>query len=405
MSLRGVTKLYSRIGERADTIKESILSSLTRSSRRGLITALSDISLEINRGEALGLIGPNGSGKSTLLKIIAGITSPTAGTVVTRGRVISMIELGTGFHPDLSGEENIRLQGSIFGLSSARVEPLVDPILAFAELDDFRHMPVKHYSSGMFLRLGFAIAIHTEPDVLLVDEVLAVGDLHFQERCIGRIRQMIGSGMTLVLVTHYPELVERVCEKAAWLEAGGIRRFGSALEVLMDYNHDLITRRYASSQGALGKRDFTAGVPGRFGTGEAWMTGVRIRDASGRPRLNFRRGQALTLEIEYAAGPGVCAVDCIVTLEDATYGALVALWCAFCDGCTSIPQAGKGIFRLDVAELALLPGRYGLTIAIHPPDDDDTQYDVLYKLFHFTVAAEPDWETVAPVELKSIVKR
>ncbi|MCE5229385.1 ABC transporter ATP-binding protein [bacterium] len=400
VSLRGVGKLYSRRDDRADTIKETMLTSLSRRARSDLITALDGIDLEITRGEAIGLIGPNGSGKSTLLKIIAGITTPTAGTVRASGRVTGMIELGAGFHPDLSGEENIRLQGSIFGLSAAQIEERIEPILDFAELAEFREMPVKHYSSGMFVRLGFAIAMHTQPEVLLVDEVLAVGDLAFQERCLCCIRRMIEGGMTLVLVTHYPEQAERVCGRVVWLEGGRVHRIGPAAAVLADYHSDLIARQYAAPAGQFNERAVAAGVSGRFGGGEAHITEVRLLDESGRRCSHFRRGQAMAIEVAYTAAPGIESVDCVVALEDTASGTLLSLWRAFRDAQPSRPWDGKGAFRLDIEQLPLLCGRYGLTIALHPAGDITVEYDVLYKLIHFTIEMEPGWDTVAPVEIR-----
>jgi ABC-type polysaccharide/polyol phosphate transport system ATPase subunit len=232
-----------------------------------------------------------------MLKLIAGITTPTEGTVRTAGRVIGMIELGTGFHPELSGEDNIRLQGAIYGLSARQIEERMEAILDFAELDDFRAMPVKHYSSGMFVRLGFAIAVNTEPDVLLVDEVLAVGDLQFQEKCLRRIRAMRERGMTLVLVTHFPEQAERVCERVVWLDGGRVARSGPAAQVLAEYHDDLIRKRYAQSEGRLDDREiYCVGLPARYGSGGARIEQVRILNAAGEPRASFRRNEPLAIE-------------------------------------------------------------------------------------------------------------
>lgn len=399
--LSGVTKLYTRTEGRTDSLKEKMLAALARHDRRNLITALEEVTLEVGRGEAVGLVGPNGSGKSTLLKLIAGITEPTRGQVETRGRVIGMIELGAGFHPDLTGEENIRLQGAIYGLDAARVEALIEPVLEFAELSDFRALPVKHYSSGMFIRLGFAIAVHTEPDVLLIDEVLSVGDLNFQERCLRRIRELLARGVTLVFVTHFPEQAERLCDRVVWLDHGRVHRAGPAARVLADYHNDLIVSRYAASEGRLDERATTVGLPGRFGSGEARITEVRLLDGRGLPCSSFRRGDALALEIDYEADPGIEAVDCTAPLEYMTYGNLVTLWRAEREAHASRPRAGRGSFRLEVDALALLPGRYCLTIALSRPGSPYEHYDVLYKLFYFTIEPEPGWETIAPVEMKS----
>lgn len=401
IALRGVTKLYARTEGRADTLKENMLAALARKDRRNLVVALEDVDLEIRRGEAVGLIGPNGSGKSTLLKLIAGITEPTRGIAAAAGRVIGMIELGTGFHPDLTGEENVHLQGSIYGLTKRQIDERLEAILDFAELRDFRHLPVKHYSSGMFVRLGFAIAVHTEPDVLLVDEVLAVGDQNFQERCLRRIREMLDAGVTLVFVTHVAEQAERVCERVVWLEGGRIHRQGAAARVLADYHNDLLLRRHAASQGRLDAQALSVGMPGRFGDGRARIEAVRLLDAGGRPRTNFRRGEALAIEVDYSAAPDVAAVDCMIPMEFVPYGMLPTLWRAQREAAPGRPVQGKGRFRLDVTELTLLPGRYCLTIALAPPDEPYAHYDVLYKLFHFTIETETDWETVGPVELKS----
>ena len=403
ITLRGVTKLYARHEGRADTLKENLLAALARRDQRNLLVALEDVNLEIRRGEAVGLIGPNGSGKSTLLKLIAGITEPTQGEVTVQGRVIGMIELGTGFHPDLSGEENIRLQGAIYGLTAPQIEERMEAILEFAELGDFRQMPVKHYSSGMFVRLGFAIAVHTEPTVLLVDEVLAVGDQRFQERCLRRIKELRAQGVTLVFVTHFPEQAERICERVIWLSQGRVHRGGPAAQILAEYHNDLIERRYAQSEGMLNDRVLAfVGLPARYGTGEVRIGEVRILNGKGQPCSNFQRGEAMAIEVTYTAGDGVESVDCMIALECTTYDKLLTMWRAVRDARADHPEQGKGAFRLDLAELTLLPGRYILTVALSPPERPYEHYDMLYKLFYFTIEPEAGWDALAPIELKSL---
>ena len=180
--------------------------------------ALDDVSLEIKYGETVGLIGPNGAGKSTLLKMVAGIIKPTVGEVEVNGRVGALLELGAGFHPDLTGRENIYLNGSILGLSRAEIRDKIDKIIAFAELERFIDAPVRHYSSGMYVRLGFSVAVHTEPEILLVDEVLAVGDAAFQRKCMDKIDEMRGAGVTILFVSHSAELVRKICKRAVWLD-------------------------------------------------------------------------------------------------------------------------------------------------------------------------------------------
>ena len=400
IALRGVHKFFSRTEQRVDTFKESLLSTLSQRSRHELVHALDGIDLEIGRGEAVGLVGPNGSGKSTMLKLMARISEPTRGRIEINGRVLGLIELGAGFHPELSGEENIRLQGAIYGLASEQIEQRMEAILEFAEMGDFRAMPVKHYSSGMFVRLGFAIAVHADPEILLVDEVLTVGDLPFQERCLCEIQQLRRRGLTLIFVTHYPEQAERLCDRIVWLEQGTMRRIGPACDVLADYHQDLIEHRHRESRGPLDERAIAVGLPGRFGTGQARIESMRILDERGRPRTHFRRGQAMAIEIDYTAEPEVEAVDCMVPLQcEAT---ILTLWRLEREAIPSRPVDGKGRIRLEIPRLPLLPGRYVLTVSLTPPGRPYEHYDVLYKLFNFLIEPDPDWNPVSPIEMKAL---
>jgi ABC-type polysaccharide/polyol phosphate transport system ATPase subunit len=197
--------------------------------------ALQDVSFSVDHGETFGIIGRNGSGKSTALKLIAGVTAPSSGEVYVVGRVSPLIELGAGFHPDLTGRENIYLNASILGMTSREIEEQFDAIVDFAELADFINTPVKRYSSGMYARLGFAVAVHSNPDLLLVDEVLSVGDAFFQEKCLQRMREFKASGMTIVLVSHSPGLISEFCDRAIWIDHGRLLREGRAKDVVAEY--------------------------------------------------------------------------------------------------------------------------------------------------------------------------
>lgn len=197
--------------------------------------ALKGVNLTVPKGTTVGLIGRNGSGKSTLLKIISRILYPTKGEVRVNGRVSTLLELGAGFHPDFTGRENIFLNASILGLTRKEIKERLDEIIAFAELGGFIDNPVRNYSSGMYMRLGFAVAVHVNPDILLVDEVLAVGDLAFQEKCLAKIRELQNRGATIILVTHAPKQVEELCHHAVWLDRGEIRMQGPAREVARAY--------------------------------------------------------------------------------------------------------------------------------------------------------------------------
>ncbi|MDQ2957762.1 MAG: ABC transporter ATP-binding protein [Actinomycetota bacterium] len=219
ISAHNVSKKFVVHSERATSIKERIVK---RKSSHRTFDALHNVSLEIEAGTTVGLIGANGSGKSTLLKVLAGILRPNSGEVVTRGRIASLLELGAGFNGELSGRENVYLNASLLGLSRRETEGLFDEILAFSELEEFIDNPVKHYSSGMYVRLGFAVAVHVDPDILLIDEVLAVGDEHFARKCLDKIAQFQDEGRTILFVTHGLDLVERICDRGVVLDHGNM---------------------------------------------------------------------------------------------------------------------------------------------------------------------------------------
>ncbi len=233
VSFEGVSKLY-RLRE-SSTFKEYASRIVLRRSPAQPFYALRDLSFSVRKGETLGIIGRNGGGKSTVLKLIAGVTRPSAGTVSTIGRIAPLLELGTGFHPDLTGRENVYLNGCILGLSNRRVSQLYDQIVDFAEMAEFIETPVKRYSSGMYLRLAFAIAIHCEPDVLVVDEGLSVGDAAFQAKCLRSFEQVQSKGTTIVMVSHSMDLIEAYCTRAIMLEHGRKVAEGEPSQVVARY--------------------------------------------------------------------------------------------------------------------------------------------------------------------------
>ncbi len=237
----GLGKRYRR-GVRVDTGLRHALERFARSPLRALrgarpetFWALRNVSLEVREGEVLGLIGRNGAGKTTLLKILSRITRPTEGWAEIRGRVRSLLEVGTGFHSELTGRENTYLSGSILGMSKREIDRKFDEIVAFAEIEKFIETPVKHYSSGMYVRLAFAVAAHLEPEILLVDEVLAVGDINFQKKCLGKMGEVAKGGRTVVLVSHQLNQIRRLCERVAWVDGGSIRMAGGTHEVVSAY--------------------------------------------------------------------------------------------------------------------------------------------------------------------------
>jgi lipopolysaccharide transport system ATP-binding protein len=235
--------------------------------------ALRDVSLEIATGEALGLIGHNGAGKSTLLKILSRITEPTSGRAVLHGRVASLLEVGTGFHPELTGRENIFLNGAILGMTRDEIRRNFDAIVEFAEIERFLDTPVKRYSSGMYVRLAFAVAAHLTPEILLIDEVLAVGDIEFQRRCLGRMNEVARSGRTVVFVSHNLDSIERLCSRAVLLSRGTVAKSGSTRDVIS---------YYVSQRGTTASSADLRNFPDREGTGRAKITGLELLGATGR---------------------------------------------------------------------------------------------------------------------------
>ncbi len=235
--LAGVTKAYRLVHQRPFLARELWRRLLQKPSRTETFTALRDVSFEIERGEAVGVIGTNGSGKSTLLSLIARTSYPTAGTVEVEGRVGPLLELGAGFHPDLTGRENIFLNASLLGLSRAEVETRLESIIDYSGIRTFIDSPIQTYSTGMTARLGFSVVAHTDPDILLVDEVFAVGDADFQQRCEETIRGMIARGATLFLVSHDMRVVREICSKVIWIEEGRVREIGDPAKVVERYLH------------------------------------------------------------------------------------------------------------------------------------------------------------------------
>jgi ABC-type polysaccharide/polyol phosphate transport system ATPase subunit len=232
-----VTKQFTLHRQRSRSFQELFLSALRfrRNHPKEQYLALHDISFDVQAGEMVGIIGPNGAGKSTILKLVSRIIEPTSGDIAINGRVGALLELGSGFHPDLTGRENIYLNGSIIGFTRKKMDQILENIIDFSEMSHFVDVPVKHYSSGMFMRLGFSIAIHVEPDILLVDEVLAVGDQSFQIRCLDKIHDMKRQGVAIVLVTHDLESVRRMCDRVIWLQRGQIEAEGPVEHVLEQY--------------------------------------------------------------------------------------------------------------------------------------------------------------------------
>jgi lipopolysaccharide transport system ATP-binding protein len=266
--------------------------------------ALRDVSFDVEAGESFALIGHNGSGKSTSLKLITRILEPTSGRVHVRGRVAALLELGSGFHPDLSGRENIYLNGALLGFSRSEMRRRLDEIVAFAELEPFIDLEVKHYSSGMFMRLGFAIATAVDPDVLITDEVLAVGDEAFQRKCMERIFQFRREGKTIVLVSHALEQVRSLCQRAVWLDHGEAKALGPSSQVISEYlrHTNLLEQQRREAAGEREPADEVgAAEPNRWGSRAAELVDVEILGPRGQPSTTLFTGEPMTVRLHYRA--------------------------------------------------------------------------------------------------------
>lgn len=237
IQVRDVSMHFNLMEEKVDSIKEYFVKLIKGKLLYNDFTALDHISFDVQKGDILGFIGFNGAGKSTLLKILAGVLTPTTGSVTVKGTIAPLIEVGAGFDPELTARENIYLNGAILGYSKAFIEQKFDSIIDFAELKDFVNVPVKNFSSGMYARLGFSIATAVQPDILIVDEVLSVGDFRFQQKCEERIRKMIEEGVTILLVSHDMGMIERLCNKVLWLDHGEMKKLGKTAEVCEKYKN------------------------------------------------------------------------------------------------------------------------------------------------------------------------
>ena len=387
--VENLEKAYRRMapGAHLRTLKSALVErSLTRGlTSAEIIPALTDISFTVDRGEAFGVIGGNGSGKSTLLKIVAGILQPTAGRVVVDGRVAALIELGAGFHPEISGRENVYINGAVLGLSRADVDRRYDEIVEFSGLGDFMEEPVKNYSSGMYVRLGFAVAIHTDPDVLLVDEVLAVGDEAFAHRCIRRIEEFLARDRSLLFVSHSLDLVERLCDRVLWLDRGTPRGIGSPRRVIDAYRQAVAEEEGRAYRDETEHQQSDGEETERWGSGEAVIRAVRLLGEEGREQYHVTSGAAVTIEIEAEARR---------PLTDFVFGIAVTTprgiecWGTNTDLEGFVPERfeGTATVRVHCPELRLGPGEYRLDVAVH--SREGAPYDYRRRALGFTVSSE-----------------
>lgn len=421
--VHGLTKRYRRVsaGFHFRTLKSALLDrSLTAGlADSDIITALDDVTFTVDRGESFGIIGGNGSGKSTLLKCLAQILPPSEGTVSVDGRLAALIELGAGFHPEISGRENVFINGAILGMDRKTIARRLDDIVAFSGLEDFIDEPVKNYSSGMYVRLGFAIAIHTDPDILLVDEVLAVGDEAFGHKCLHKIEELLARGVTVIMVSHSLDLIEDLADRVLWLDRGEARLVGSPRRVIDAYRQEVARQEEEEHRSASVRRqvelDRSAGSdaaeaaeiatettqtgrqsdrqgegedessrtdePDRWGSRIAEIHRVRLLDGNGQERFSFAHGEPMTIEISTGAKE---------PLTDFVFGVSVHQPRGVAWGTnTDIEELraksfeGQAVVRVVCPSLELAPGTYSLDVAVH--SSSGVPYDYLRRVLEFRV--------------------
>jgi lipopolysaccharide transport system ATP-binding protein len=317
--------------------------------------AVRNVSFEVRRGERIGVIGPNGAGKSTLLKILSRVTEPTEGTVRGKGRVATLLEVGTGFHPELTGRENIYLSGAVLGMKRRDLIRRFDEIVAFSELEQFLDTPVKYYSSGMYVRLGFAVAAHLEPDILIVDEVLAVGDLAFQKKCLGRMNEVSGEGRTVLFVSHNMGAVKSLCTRGILINHGGI---------VVDSDTDAAVAAYVESTWPARPDGVVPADAVRFGTGEALLRRAIIQDAGGRQSSQVFLGDPFRIAMTFEVTKPIDDVIMEVGISTAEGTRIASMGNADGGGEPLALQPGMRQVAVDV-DMALLPNEFVLDIAMH----------------------------------------
>lgn len=389
IKVENVSKAFrlKRRYRQSTTLKSALVNTLKGrrvAEEERLFWALKGVSFDVPKGTTLGMIGSNGSGKSTLLKLLAGIHRPTSGHVSTNGRISALIELGAGFHPEFTGRENIYVNGIILGLSRKQIQERIDDIIHFSELEDFIDNPVKTYSSGMYMRLAFSIAATVDPDILLIDEILGVGDASFQRKCQNKLNTFKADGKTIVIVTHDLSALERYCDRVLWMDHGQLKAYGDVQSVMQMYLEHVADQQRANlleehehpetAQESSRKR--------RWGSREVEINQVEFYNGSPHPTYLFKTGDKMTIEIDYKAYRPVYepVFGIGIFRDDET----------FCYGTNTniekihIPRIeGEGKVKFCVDHLDLTEGKYFLDVAIHL--EDGTPFDYQTRAYSFEV--------------------
>ena len=396
IEVRDVKKKFRIFLDKGKELKDRLLFSKRRRYEERWV--LKGISFDVKKGEAIGLIGHNGCGKSTTLKLLTRIMYPDSGTVTMNGRVSSLIELGAGFHPDMSGRENIYTNASIFGLSKKEIDSRVDSIIAFSELEQFIDNPVRTYSSGMYMRLAFSVAINVDADILLIDEILAVGDANFQAKCFNKLREIKAKGTTIVIVSHSLGQIEQICDRSIWIHEGLIKAQGNPKEIDLEYLEYMGQKQQESNRKALEAQaekeaqaeaekeaqqqeeggensvpEETEEEKKRWGSGDARIRKIGIYSESGAKQQIFRTGEKITFRIDYSVknkvSDAVFGIGVFNRDKVQCYGTNTRI-----DKLAEFELAQSGTAEITLEKVNLLPGEYLIDFAIETGDGIPVDY-------------------------------
>jgi len=393
IAVENVSRVYQKYSarHRFQTFKSALVKGdLFRALRADeLVTALDGVTFRVEKGQTFGVIGENGSGKSTLLKLVAGIAKPTQGRIKTEGKISALIELGAGFHPEISGRENVYINGIMLGLTKKEISAKFDEIVEFAELEDFIDAPVKTYSSGMYMRLGFAIAINVNPDILLIDEVLAVGDASFVPKCLDRIGDFRRRGKTILFVSHDLSTVDKICDRVAWLKAGRVKVIGEAKRVIDAYLQDVAEKQEQDFEkrrlDAAEEQEWEEGRrENRWGKREIEIRKVSLKNLEGQPKNVYSPDEGMIIEMEVAAPARiddfVFGIGIFNPQGVSCYGTNTHL-----ENLEPVSIVGEGKVICRIEKLGLINGTYYLDVAVHKREG--YPYDYHRNLYSFLVVS------------------
>lgn len=383
----------SLIGKRNSKFDEAQINDRTVKNESSFVWALKDIQFEIKKGEVWGILGKNGAGKSTLLKILSQITSPTKGSVKIKGKIASLLEVGTGFHPDLTGRENIYLNGAILGMTKAEIRKKFDDIVAFSGVDKYIDTPVKRYSSGMYVRLAFAVAAHLDPDILIVDEVLAVGDMEFQSKCMGKMKDVSGQGKTVIFVSHNMTAIRMLCQKGIYLEHGMMKRVGEIDEVIENYLSDNLPQLHATEIQTRITENARL-----YNTGEGRFISCKIVNSQNEKSNQIKFKEKFFIQLEFECEKELEDV-CVALFVNNQFGERVATT-SFNNVFEPVNiKRGLTLFTIEFDPNILLPGDYSLAFSVFY-FKNGSAIDFVDKFYPFSVLKQAQsvaecypWET------------